>query len=338
MRANPSIFVQIGAALFVGAALMVHDGVAEEPERIAVASAPIHFFDRASQATRFGSLEFLGGLELSSAEMAFGAWSSIRFLPDGRHFIGVLDTGHWLKGEIRRDVEGRLCGLDDVWLTSMRDVDGSYNQNKWSVDAESLALRGDDVIVGYEQRHRVTVFSPLSNFETALPGESLPLPFPTDELRNNGGLETLALSPAASPLGGALVAVAEKSRNRDEYRIAGILDGPLRGAFRVRTSDDFDITDGAFLPGGDLLLLQRRFNLADGVGMRIVRIPGDTLRPGAVVEGRTILEADLGYQIDNMEGLDAVRAEDGSVHLFVVSDDNHSILQRTLLLEFRLPE
>lgn len=317
---------------------MVHDGVAEEPKRIGVASEPIRFFDRASHASRFGSLEFLGGLELSSAEMAFGAWSSVRFLPDRRHFIGVLDTGHWLKGEIERDGEGRLSGVDDMWLTSMRDVDGSYNQNKWSVDAESLAIRGDEVVVSYEQRHRVTIFSPLSQFETALPGGSLLLPFPTDELRNNGGLETLALSPVASPLGGALVTVAEKSRNRDEYRLAGILDGPFRGVFRVRTSDDFDITDGTFLPGGDLLLLQRRFNLADGVGMRIVRIPGDMLRPGAVVEGRTILEADLGYQIDNMEGLDAVQEEDGSVHLFIVSDDNHSILQRTLLLEFRLVE
>lgn len=338
MRANPSIFVQIGAALFVGAALMVHDGVAEEPERLTIASEPIRSFDRDSEAIRFGSLEFLGGLELSSAELAFGAWSSIRFLPDGVHFIGVLDTGHWLKGEIRRDAHGRLSGLDDVWLTSMRDVDGSYNQNKWSVDAESLAIRGGEVIVGYEQRHRVTVFSPLSAFETALPGRSLPLPFPLEELRNNGGLETLALSPPGGPLGGALVAVAEKSRSRDEYRVAGILDGPLQGAFRVRTTGDFDVTDGAFLPDGDLLLLERRFNLADGVGMRIVRISGDALRPGAVVEGRTILDADFGYQIDNMEGLDVVPAEDGSVHLLLVSDDNHSILQRTLLLEFRLAE
>ena len=37
-----------------------------------------------------------------------------------------------------------------------------------------------------------------------------------------------------------------------------------------------------------------------------------------------------------MEGLDVLPEPDGSVRLIVVSDDNHSILQRTLMLEFRL--
>ena len=54
------------------------------------------------------------------------------------------------------------------------------------------------------------------------------------------------------------------------------------------------------------------------------------------VDGEVILEADHASQIDNMEGIDVRLEDDGSVRLTMVSDDNHSLLQRTLMLEFRL--
>ena len=44
----------------------------------------------------------------------------------------------------------------------------------------------------------------------------------------------------------------------------------------------------------------------------------------------------MGYQIDNMEGLDVWRAHDGMLMVSLVSDDNHSMLQRNLYLEFIL--
>ena len=38
--------------------------------------------------------------------------------------------------------------------------------------------------------------------------------------------------------------------------------------------------------------------------------------------------------VDNFEGVAAVRAPDGGVRLYIVSDDNFSPRQRTLLLAF----
>ena len=67
--------------------------------------------------------------------------------------------------------------------------------------------------------------------------------------------------------------------------------------------NDFDITDCAILPSGDLLLLERRFTWITGVALRIRRIPLAALMPGALVDGPALFDADLGYQIDNMEGL-----------------------------------
>jgi hypothetical protein len=59
------------------------------------------------------------------------------------------------------------------------------------------------------------------------------------------------------------------------------------------------------------------------------------IKPGAVLDGPVIFEANLGDQIDNMEGL-AVHRSDGQTVLTLVSDDNLSPLQRTLLLQFTL--
>jgi hypothetical protein len=158
------------------------------------------------------------------------------------------------------------------------------------------------------------------------------------ELEGNQSLEALMIGPPGSPLAGAAVLVTERSLDKDGNMLAAILEGPLKGRFTVRHSDGFDTSDGVFLPGGDLLLLERRFDFAHGIGMRLVRIDGATIKPGALVDGRVIFEANADDQIDNMEGIDAFRADDGSIHLIMVSDDNHSILQRNLMLEFRMRE
>jgi len=100
--------------------------------------------------------------------------------------------------------------------------------------------------------------------------------------------------------------------------------------------DPFDATDGAFLANGDLLLLERRFSFIGGLGMRIRLIKSADMRPGALVDGEVLLEADMGHAIDNMEGIDVVQGAEGKPHLVLVSDDNGSILQRNVMLEFVL--
>jgi hypothetical protein len=83
-------------------------------------------------------------------------------------------------------------------------------------------------------------------------------------------------------------------------------------------------------------VLERKFSVINGVGIRIRRVALETIRPGAVVDGATIFEADMGYEIDNMEGIDAHVSPEGETVLTLVSDDNYSMVQRTLLLQFTL--
>jgi hypothetical protein len=90
------------------------------------------------------------------------------------------------------------------------------------------------------------------------------------------------------------------------------------------------------LASADLLLLERRYSPARGVAMRIRRVPLGLIKPGAQVDGKTLIEADLAYQIDNMEGIAVHRNAQGETVITLVSDDNFSIIQRNLLLQFTL--
>jgi hypothetical protein len=290
-----------------------------------------------SSQTTFGSLEFLGGLELVSRNRLFGSWSSIRMRPDGIHFVGVLDTGHWLTGGIVRDAKGRLSDLTDVEITPMKDRHGDTFEGKGRMDAEGVALGDNRVIVSFEQDHRVETY-PDPGFTDSPALSSIPILIPRKTLRGNRGIETVEVSPATSPLKGGVVIVSERSLDDKGNRRAAILTGPLKGSFLIENDTSFDVTDGTFLPDGDLVLLERRFNMAEGLGMRLRRFKGSDIKPGALIHGEVVLDSDFGNQIDNMEGVDAFQGPDGKTHLVMVSDDNHSILQRTLMLEFRLTE
>ena len=156
------------------------------------------------------------------------------------------------------------------------------------------------------------------------------------DLSANQGIEAVAVAAKDGPLAGAVVAIAERSLDLAGNHRGFVLDGPRAGAFSIGRSGGFDITDAAFLDNGDLVILERRFSFAAGLAIRLRRIPGALIKPGRIVNGATLMEAGIGHQIDNLEGLAIRTRPNGDTILTLVSDDNHSLLQRTLLLQFRL--
>jgi hypothetical protein len=85
-------------------------------------------------------------------------------------------------------------------------------------------------------------------------------------------------------------------------------------------------------------VLERRFRYSEGIKMRIRRIAAKDLKPRALISGEVLLEATDALNIDNMEGIAAHRSASGETILTLVSDDNFSALQRTLLMQFALPD
>lgn len=327
------------ALLLLGSSLAVAPAHADPApvEHLAIRSWPIASFKVGSDEKRFGSLEFVGGLEMASRDRDFGALSSFRFLEPGGRFLGVADTGFWFFGRIERDAQGLPSGIADFTMQQMVDARGDIIGDKGETDAEGVAVRGDTVTASFERSHRVSEYG-LTPDDMTAQIRDLDFLVPSHELRQNRGFETVAISDPAGPLGGARVVVAEKSLDKAGNIFAAVLEGPRKGVFTVVRKGEFDITDGAFLPGGDLLLLERSYSIGRGVGMRLRRIAGDSIRKGAVVDGPVLFTADMAYQIDNMEGMDVWQRVDGATMISMISDDNHSILQRNLYLEFRLHE
>lgn len=300
---------------------------------LSVSARPISAFEpRNPERRRFGALQFRGGLVLSSGHPRFGGFSGLARLNGGRDLVAVTDRGYWLTAGVRSQ-GAKPASLDDTEMAAIIGASGRPLTRSGLFDTESLYIADGVAYVGIERRHEIVRFDWAGQ---GVEARARPVPVPPEikRLPRNRGLEALGIVPSG-PLRGALVAVAERSGREDEPTLGAILGGPQPGLFKVARHDGYDITDLAFLPSGDMLLLERWYEPLRGVGMRIRRIAGRDIRPGALVDGPRLIEADLGYEIDNMEGL-SIHLEDGRTVLTLISDDNFSFLQRTVLLEFEL--
>ena len=309
---------------------------ADGPRRIEVRAQPIAAFDsRDPSVRRFGKLEFRGGLDLTSPDKAFGGLSAIHLAADGRRFIAATDRGNWLRGEIRYDGD-KPAGIAAAELAPMLGADGRPLARRGWYDTEAMAADGGTLYVGIERVNRIVRFDDAKHGVKAR-AETVKVPPAIGKLPNNKGIEGLVYVPRKQPLGGTLIAFAERALDAAGNHTAFLIGGPKPGSFALRRHGGFDITDAARLPSGDLVVLERRFTWIEGIAIRIRRIALAQIAPGALVEGPVIFSAEMVHQVDNMEGL-AVHRSGSATVLTLVSDDNFSALQRTLLLQFTLVE
>jgi hypothetical protein len=307
------------------------------PVAIEVNARPLPWFDTRDHArVRFGSLEYRSGLVLTSGFRAFGGLSGWRLDAKGERFISFSDKGNWFTGRIV--YQGRaMTGLADVEAAPMLGPDGKPITARGWFDSESIALDGPFVYIGLERVNKVLRFDFGKGFTRAL-GEVVALPPAASKLPFNKGLEALVVVPKGLPLAGTLIAMSERGLNAEGNLIAFLVGGKTPGQFAIRRSQNFDVSDAVLLPSGDLLILERKFSWLTGIGIRIRRIDLNSVAPNATVDGPSIFEADLSAEVDNMEGIDAHVTPEGDTVLTMVSDDNFSMIQRTLLLQFTLVE
>jgi hypothetical protein len=246
------------------------------------------------------------------------------------------DKGWWLRGRIV--YEGtRPSAIADAEMAPVLGADGRPLAARGWYDTEAIAEDGGTLYVGIERVHQILRFNYGKDGLLAR-GQPIAVPPAFRSLPANKGIEALVFVPKGLPLAGTLIAMSERGLDKAGNISAFLIGGMSPGSFTVKRSADFDISDAALLPAGDVLLLERKFSWTGGLVVRLRRIALAAIKPGALVDGPILFEADLGYEIDNMEGLSVHRSAAGETVLTLASDDNFSVIQRTLLLQFVLAE
>ncbi|HSD66907.1 MAG TPA: esterase-like activity of phytase family protein [Vicinamibacteria bacterium] len=337
------MFPALGAAVLAMAA--AYGSLASTPApdgalALDVTAVPLDPSDPARDAV--GPLRYLGGLWLRSDDPRFGGLSDLRVSRDGARLFAISDCGQGLTASLSYDEGGRLAGVADARVVTLASRGGGRRTLGGS-DAESLVL-GEGLEVGFEgQGERGGILA--YRVEPPFAGPARPLPFPTDVglCAGNGGLEAMA------DVGdGRRFLVCEKRRSASSTVPAWVGRG-TRWAERDYglafeggwAGEPFRPTGATLLPGGDLLVLERRF---PPLGARLALLARGSLDGTGPLSPREIARFEAPLTLDNFEGIEARQDAAGRTLVYLLSDDNNCAknagsarpAQRTLLLMFAL--
>jgi len=287
-------------------------------------------------APRVGRLIYRGGLVLTSSDPTFGGLSGLEVL-DNNRVLAISDAGQWFEGHLVLNDSTELIGLRDVRTALMRDESGQPFSNKAAGDSEDLAQLPDGrFAVSFEQTQTIRIYDLNRDgpFGAAIAGPALA---ETQRLPPNVGLEALA------PTGdGALLVGAEGGGAATTPLWRAPLDahGPVPPLIGYPPARGYSLTSLDRLPEGGFVALERFYAPIIGARARITRFADVALNAHAQslpdVEELARLVPPL--TLDNFEGVSAVRLSSGVTRLYIVSDNNFSGRQRTLLLAFDIDE
>ena len=251
-----------------------------------------------------GPLRLVGAWELEAGDGRFGGLSALAI--DRGRFLAVTDRG----AAVRFD--SPTIARPEAELVDLRQGPGLFGQ-KWGRDAESLAAdaRGRGWWVGFEQNHSLWLYGP--SFDQALASVHLK----RTKWLNNRGAEGLLAE------GDQLLVTAENGR--DAIRVT---TGSIE---RLELNAASDVADAARAPDGTAWLLLRSKGL-NGIEQSIAPLlrANDGYRVGP---GWPVPKA----MFDNFEGMAIEAGPNGSWRFWLISDDGHRIMARTLMMALDWP-
>ncbi len=278
-------------------------------------------------AEEVGQLRFIGGVSLRSEAAAFGGLSDIAIQPDGA-FLAITDAGYFVRGRFTLNESGAPTDVSNVEIGAMRDETGEIFPNKESADSEGMTLLPDGrVAVSFEQTQSIRFYD-LSDgpFAAAQAGPALA---GIEQLSPNSGLEALAIGAD-----GRLLVGAEGPGTL--WSVAPEATEPTPPQATLALPLGYGLVELDALPDGDFIALERFYAPVIGNRIRILRLSAASL--GSANGAATATElARLAspMEIDNFEGASVVK-HGARTMLYIVSDDNFSNSQRTLIYAFEL--
>ena len=288
-------------------------------QRISVTPLPLP--PQALSAPHLGPFRLEGLWRIASRNPMFGGYSTMQRLSDGQ-FLAISDRGHALR---LSPPGGPPAGV------RMLDLVSGARRSKKERDAESSAYdpATGRIWIGWEGSNSISQHGgDLRRHASVTP----------PAMRNwslNGGAEAMVRLAD-----GRFLVLAESfiSRFEDRRHEALVFPGdptedgqPLRMTFSGPSR--FSPTDMAQLPDGRVLILMRRavWPLPFRFVGRIALADPAEIRAGEVWRARTVAYLSSSLPVDNFEGIVAERQADGTVAVWIMSDDNMAATQRTLL-------
>jgi len=266
---------------------------ASPPATVALSYRPVEL------AAVAGPLRLAGAWEMAVADPRFGGISSLTI--DQGRFLAVSDRGAVARFDSPNAPHPRASVAD------LRDGPGPWGR-KWARDAESLAAdpRGRGWWVGFEQVHSLWLYGP--DFGRALDHIDLQ----RADWWDNRGAEGLIAE------GDHLIVTAENGRDAMRVGIGNIE--------RLALYAGADVAEAARAPDGSAWLLLRSKGL-NGITQSIAPLfkteAGYRSGPAwAVPKG----------QFDNYEGMAIESRPGGGLRFWLITDDGHRIMARTLLV------
>ncbi len=124
---------------------------------IEITSESILFDRDKPRKTRFGKLEWLGTLRLTSPSPLFGGYSGLALDKTGTALLAISDKGMWLSSRLTYR-GGRMEKLLQAKVGMLRGIDNKPLSGKFSADAESLVMKQTLFIVFVPQPFSQHVF------------------------------------------------------------------------------------------------------------------------------------------------------------------------------------
>jgi hypothetical protein len=267
-------------------------------------------------------LRTAGAWVLESPNRHFGGYSALAILPDG-NLLAVSDRGRRLSFT-PPDRPGQLVDFD--YLGAIRST------SKSSVDSEGITLdpAGGRLWASYENRNAIV------RYDSRLHREAAIRPSAMRDWPSNSGPE--AITRLAD---GRFLVLAEGSPGWFDADFPALLfpSDPVNGAapeqFRFKLPEGYRPVDAAQLPDGRVLILLRQvhWQLPPAFTGKLMIADPATIRPGKRWQAERLADLAEPLPMDNYEGLAVQSGENGSAIVWLISDDNTSAFQRTLLLK-----
>ena len=298
------------------------------PERIGLTATTHSWTDDPAEdvSSYYAPLAPVALYELHSDDPRFGGLSGMDFLDDDTLII-VSDDGSLIWIDVTGDT---LQPADHAYMTSLRGADGQPLDGKTYADSEGVAWNGETLFISFERGHRVLGYDIEgcgANARGALVTDFWSGDFgEIGTVDENQGMEALAIRDT-----GELV-IGVEARQLDGAPI-GVFNSNEGSVSQRLAAPELTLLVGADYVGGNTDRLYALFRSYDPIrGNRIAIGVSTVTEDGTIGEMERLAMIGSDVTVDNFEGIAVQPVSPTTDRIVIVSDDNFSARQKTLLM------